>query len=248
MIVTVGTWRGLGGTTAALVLASCMAEQGPAWLVEADPAGGALAGRMRFEAHELGGLERVAFPVERTSPAEAFDRVAHRVGDLRIVSAPADPFRGHACHRPRVPWVPALHDLGGPVVVDIGRLRTGAPTRNLLSLADVVIMVTTPEVSAAVATTEWVHARGRVSPDDAALDDPIVLVVVVDVPGGIAFTRHALQADLASQWGEWLPWEPGTVDLIHRGASSDDRRLRRSPLLHAARRLVRSISSTEVLV
>jgi hypothetical protein len=87
-----------------------------------------------------------------------------------------------------------------------------------------------------------------VSPDDAALDDTIVRVVVVDVPGGIAFTRHALQADLASQWGEWLPWEPGTVDLIHRGASSDDRRLRRSPLLHAARRLVRSISSTEVLV
>ena len=67
MIVAVGAWRGTGATTTALMLASAMAaesslESDGAWFVEADPAGGVLAGRMPLPPGALGGLEQLAFP------------------------------------------------------------------------------------------------------------------------------------------------------------------------------------------
>jgi len=49
----------------------------------------------------------------------------------------------------------------------------------------------------------------------------------------VGFARDVLERELSSQWGGWLPWEPTTVDLVHRGAGADDRRLRRSPLMAA---------------
>lgn len=235
MIITVTSWRGVGCTTTALLLATALAEEGSAWLVEADPAGGVLAGRIHFDAHELGGLERIAFPNERLTGVEAFDAVAHLAGSLHIVAAPAAPFRAHACHAPRLPWTPVLHELEGPVVVDAGRLRAGSPSAALLALADVVVMVTAPEVTAAVATTEWLHAAGRVSSDDIALDETNTMVVIVDQPGGIAFGRAAIAAELGDAYAGWLPWEPVAVDLVHRGADLADRRLRRSGLVSAIR-------------
>ena len=67
MIVAVAGWRGVGSTTAALLLASAFAAQSTAdedaaWLVEADSAGGVLAGRMQLPAAALGGLEQLCFP------------------------------------------------------------------------------------------------------------------------------------------------------------------------------------------
>ncbi len=244
MIIAVTSWRGIGATTVSLVVAACLSEHDDAWLIEADPAGGTLTGRMQFAAHELGGLERVAFPSDRSTPLESLEAVAQHRGRLHIVTTPADPFRGHACHAPRVPWVPALHDLPGTVVVDVGRVRAGTPARALLAMADVVLLVTSPEVSAAVSTAEWVHAAGRVSAGDSGLDDIDVRVVVVDAPAGIGFARSALRADLVSAW---LPWDPVAVDLVHRGAAIDDRRVRRSGLVSATHALVRSLAQQEVM-
>ena len=243
MIIAVTSWRGVGATTVALLAAACIAEHDDAWIVEADPAGGTLSGRMTFAPHEVGGLERVAFPAEPTTPAESLRAVAHHRGRLHVVTAPADPFRGHACHAPRVPWVPALHDLPGSVVVDIGRVRAGTPARPILAMADVVLLVTSPEVSAAVSTAEWVQAAGRVSAADSSLDDADVRVVVVDAPAGLGFARSTLRTE---HWNAWLPWDPAAVDLVHRGADVDDRRLRRSPLIDAVRDLTRSVARQEV--
>jgi hypothetical protein len=245
MIIAVTSWRGVGATTVALLSAAALAERDDAWFIEADPAGGTLAGRMPFAAHELGGLERVAFPAERRTPLESLHAVAQHHGRLHIVTTPADPFRGHACHAPRVPWTPALRDLEGSVVVDIGRVRAGTPARAVLAMADVVLLVTSPEVSAAVSTAEWVQAAGRVSAGDAALEDLDMRVVVVDAPTGIGFARSTLRSD---HWDAWLPWEPTVVDLVHRGAELDDRRMRRSGLIGAIRELVRSLTEQEVTV
>ena len=112
MIIAVTCWRGLGATTAALALAAVAAESADtrdardsgAWLIEADPAGGVLSGRVSLSRSTIGGLERVAFPSERCSMVEAFHDVAHDHGRLRIVTSPADPFRAAACHRPRSAW------------------------------------------------------------------------------------------------------------------------------------------------
>jgi hypothetical protein len=245
VIVVVCSWRGIGATTSALLVADrfAAASDDGAWLIEADPAGGVLSGRLRLTPSEIGGLERVAFPTEPVSPVDAFRQVAQHRGSLHIVAAPADPFRAFACHSPRTPWVPALHDLGGVVVVDAGRIRAGAPTWQLLDMADVVLVVSSPEVSAAVASAEWVHARGRVSPADGGLSDATVRLLLVDGPGGIALSRATLHAELAEQFGGWLPWEPAAVDLVHRGASLDDRRLRRSPLAVAVTQLAAGLET-----
>ena len=117
MIIAVGSWRGTGATTAALLAGACLAvaDEAGAWLVEADPAGGVLAGRMHIAAQSVGGLERVAFPTERVSTLAAFEALAHVAGNLRVVAAPADPFRAHACERPRMPWGASLRGLPGSV-------------------------------------------------------------------------------------------------------------------------------------
>lgn len=238
MIVAVTSWRGTGTTTAALALAACAARDGSgAWLVEADPAGGVLAGRMRLAPTTVGGLERVAFPNDRCSVVEALHDVAHHHGRLRIVSSPADPFRAHACHRPRAAWSEALAELAGTVVIDIGRLRAGSPVWPLVQRADLMLAVTTPEVSAAVAAGEWLRTGGRVAPTEPGFDSATTRLVIVDSPGGVAFPRSGLLAELADECAGWLPWDPAAVDLLHRGASVDDRRLVRSPLITAAGRI-----------
>ena len=240
MIVAVGCWRGVGATTTSLLAATRMAaiDENGAWLVEADPAGGVLAGRIATPPHCIGGLERVAFPTERLSVTELFMAAAHVAGGLRIVFGPADPFRAFACHQPRMPWAPALRDLPGSVIVDIGTVRAGSPIWPVLAQVDAVLLVASPEASAAVAAVEWVNAAGRISPADPGLLDTPVYIVFVESPAGIAFPKAAVQAELADQCGGWLPWEPTTVDLVHRGAGGSDRRLRRSALMGAVNQVI----------
>ena len=228
MIIAVASWRGTGATTAALALAAAVASRGDgAWLVEADPAGGVLAGRMHLAAYALAGLEQVAFPSQGRAAVEVLHEVAQHIGSFDVVAAPADPYRAFACHQPRVPWVPALTELPGTVVVDVGRLRAGTPVWPLLQVADEVVLATSAEVSEAVASHEWLLAGGRVSHSDPGLDDGRGRVLVVDSPGGVAFPRAGLLADLGDRCVGWLPLDPATVDLLHRGAPVGDRRLRR---------------------
>lgn len=250
MIIAVGCWRGVGATTTALLAATCLAatDEAGAWLVEADPAGGVLAGRIDVPAHCLGGLERVAFPTERISLAESMASTAHVNASLHIVLGPADPFRAFACHQPRVPWAPALRDLPGSVVIDVGTVRAGSPVWPVLAQADVVVLVSSPEVSSAVAAAEWVRAAGRVSPADPGLLDTSARIVFVDSPTGIALARTTLQTDLDAQCAGWLPWEPSTVDLVHRGAAASDRRLRRSSLMGAVNQMVLELTAPEAVV
>ena len=245
MIVAVASWRGIGATTAALFIATCLAasdEQG-AWLVEADPAGGVIAGRMQLPQRSVGGLERVAFPSERGAVSAAFETVAHHAGGLRVVAAPADPFRAFACHQPRAPWVAALRELPGSVVVDVGTLRAVSPAWPVLALADCVLLVSSPEVSSAVASADWLQAGGRVSPTDTGLLEAKARLVFVESQSGVAFAKATLLAELGDKCVGWLPWEPATVDLVHRGASATDRRLRRSPLVAAVSQLLLGISA-----
>lgn len=219
-----------------------MRDDGETWLIEADPAGGAIAGRIRIPGNTVGGLERVAFPTERIAPLDAFASVAYNAASLHIVTAPSDPFRAHACHQPRLPWIASLRELVGDVIVDVGRVRSGAPTWPILAMADVVLLATSPEVSAAVSTSEWLQAGGRVSPADPGLAPEKARLLFVDSPGGVQFPRTMLSDELGDHFGAWLPWEPTAVDLIHRGALPDDRRLRRSALLAAVTHLAADVT------
>jgi len=248
VIIAIGAWRGTGATVTALALAAAAAEHGDsAWLVEADPAGGVLAGRVQLAPYAVGGLERVAFPAERRAVVEALHEVSQRVGEVNIIAAPADPFRAYSCHQPRVPWSSALAELPGTVVVDVGRLRAGSPAWPLLRAADEVLLVSSPEVAAMVASQEWVQLGGRVSPTEPGLEPDGSRIVVIDTPAGVAFPRSGLMAELGSACAGWLPWEPTAVDLLYRGASLADRRLRKSPFATAARRLATNVLRTELV-
>lgn len=252
MIIAVGSFRGVGATTVALALAAACAEQQPegAWLVEADPAGGVLGGRVRLAQYAVGGLERVAFPTQRHTAVEALHEVAQPLGGVNLVASPADPFRAYACHQPRSPWIPGLRELPGVVVVDIGRIRAGTPAWPLVHAADQLLLVAPDEVAAMVASDEWLRAEGRVSPADAGLQGQVCRMVVVASPSGVAFPRAGLQHDLGERCAGWLPWDTTAVDLLHRGAPFSDRRLRKSALAQAvavlAARVTASADGAEV--
>jgi hypothetical protein len=241
VITVVTSWRGIGATTTAFLLAAEFAVQEPSWLIEADPAGGVMAGRVELATAAFAGLERIAFGPAGMSAPELFGSVAQTLGSLRLVAAPADPLRAHTCHRPRVPWNSLLRSLDGDVVVDAGRHRPGSPSGALLRDADVVVVVTAPEVAAVVATGEWMRANGRAAADEAGFGDVPCVVAVVAAPGGVTFAEHTLRADFGDRFGAWLDWEPITVDRLLRGDSTVDRWSRRSALLAGVRQLAAAV-------
>lgn len=249
MIVVVTSWRGIGASTTAFLLAAQLTGDEPAWLVEADPAGGVWAGRVDVAPTKIAGLEHVAFGPSGLEPFEQFSEVAQPVGAVRVITAPADPYRAFTCHRPRVAWPAMLGSLPGDVVVDAGRHRSGSPVGALWRVADVVVLVTSPEVADVVASGEWLRANGRVAADEPGIGDVPCRVAVVAAPGGVSFSEQAIHSDLGDRFGAWLDWEPTTVDLMLRGASATDRRLRRSALLVGTHRLADAVRhSAEVQV
>ena len=242
MIVGVGSWRGLGATTTAALVARRLAARGESpWLVEADPAGGVLSARLDGGALPPGSLEEVAFPARRGRAIERFEDVAFDWCGVRVITAPGDPFRAWTCHHPRLAWAPTLRDLDGPVVVDLGRLRGGGPVDAVLQQLDVLLLVSTADVVELVATAEWTALHGRAAASDQGLAVDIARVVVVDAPTTApsrSATRSMVDYELGDRFAAWLPWSPETVDMIHAGVPANDRRLRRQPLIHAADHLV----------
>ena len=223
----------------------CASEDRVVWMIEADPAGGVLSGRVDMDPAAVGGLERVAFPSGHMTSLESFDEIAHRVGSLRLVSAPVDPFRSYACHHSRSAWVTSLSELGELVVVDVGRIRAATVAWDVMSVADVVVVVSSAEIASIVSSAEWAHAGGRVSPGDPVLADGVARVCVVDSPGGICFPRSTLMADLGSTCVGWIPWDPSAVDLLHRGAAMPDRGFRRSGFMPAVGRLAKQLMDAD---
>lgn len=234
MIIGVTSWRAVGTTTTALALASAIGAQhaNGSWLVECDPCGGVLAGRIRMAPNCVGGLERLAVLASSNLDADDVVEVAHPLGGVRVVTAPADPFRAQACHGSRSGWLRVLRSLDAPVVLDVG--RCAAPVWKVLGEVDQIVLVACPEVSAAVASSEWVNVRGRTSSDVPGFGDSPLRVVFVDSPATTSFSRSQLQNEMADVWGGWLPWEPATVAQLYERGTFDDRLLRKSAFARAA--------------
>jgi MinD-like ATPase involved in chromosome partitioning or flagellar assembly len=236
VIVGIGCWRGSGATTTSVALAAAAVARGQApWLIEADPAGGVLAARFQRGTVEAGALEHVAFPDTRSTAVERFHAAAADVHGIRVVTAAGDPFRAWACHSPRTPWAPALRELDGPVLVDLGRLRGATPTGDVIEQCDVVLLVTDTDAISIVATLDWADARGRVSPSDTAMPVDRTLLAVLDAPTvHHPIGRADIEAELGPRFAGWLPWDPAAVRAVHAGVPLTDRRLRRSDLAQAA--------------
>lgn len=235
MIIGVGSWRGTGATTTALLLAASIAassDSEPCWLIEADPAGGVLAARLALPRDAAGALERIAFPTGRSaSTTDRFADVAAHVGPLRVVTAPGDPFRAWACHTPRLAWASLLRELDGTVVVDLGRMRGGSPLGALVAQLDLVLLTSVPDPVSLLADAMWIESSGRVSPAESGSPVSAARLVVIDSPAVVErIGRTTVERELGHHLAAWLPWSPTTVDAVMRGESLDDRRLRRQLL------------------
>jgi cellulose biosynthesis protein BcsQ len=240
MIVALTSWRGIGTTTAALSLSRAAAARGARpVLVEADPAGGVLAGRLAQVTG--GGLEALAFPPRRSTTSDDVLAAAVDHDGIELVTASGDPFRAWSCHQPRVPWAPALRELGErrDVIVDLGRMRGASPAAALLAIADVVLVVSDADVVSLAGTLDWVAALGRVSPVDQPLAADTVRALVVEAPTALEPVRRVdAEADLGDRLAGWLPWSPACASALTSGRTSVPRVARRSPLLRAASELL----------
>ncbi|WP_420451658.1 hypothetical protein [Ilumatobacter sp.] len=243
-VVAVATWRGLGASASALLLAAGAAAQGTrSWLVEADPAGGVLAARAP-SLRAGSGLEQVAFSTTGAGALDDLEGASRRLGQVSVVTGSFEPFRAWSTvASPRLDWIAALRRLEGVVVVDVGSLRGGAaPTAKVLEIADVVVLVTTPEPASLGATVAWMDARGRVAPGLAGLSADTSRLLVVDAPvaAGEAFTS-SVATEVGDRFAGWWPWEPKVLDHLHRGGSLDHRAVRRSTLPRAVAASVASL-------
>jgi hypothetical protein len=240
MIVGVGSWRGVGATTTALAIAASMAaDDAQPWLIEADPAGGVLAARLSVERADAGSLERLAFPTARSATLDRFEQAAVSIAGIRVITAPGDPFRAWGCHVPRLAWPALLRELDAPVVVDLGRLRGGAPNASLLAHLDQLLLVSNPDTVSLAATMQWADALGKSSPVDHGLPLDLTRVAIVDAPiVAERVSRTDAETELGDRFAGWLPWAPETIELLHRGAAFGDRRVRRHPLAQATDHLV----------
>lgn len=242
MIVGVGCWRGTGATTTAMLLAGALGERaGSAWLVEADAAGGVLASRLGLAHDDLDGpggvgIERLASARgDRSGEIRLLEDVGVDLGTFTLVPAPADPFRAAPCLMSRVGWTRVLPELSAPVVVDLGRLRPGAVPWPVVGVVDLLLVVTTPDAAAMVATDDWIAASGQVTQGDTGFGDTPARIAVVDVPGPEQrFSRRVAEAELGERLAGWLPWSPDGVAAALGGADLADRRVRRRGLASAA--------------
>ncbi len=236
-LIAVGSWRGTGATTSALLLAAAAATGGePVWLVEADPSGGVLTSR----APDLAGvnsLGRVAFESVGETANRALEACARPLGRVNVVAGPWDSFQAwSAIATPRTPWVDALRRLDGTVVVDVGSLRGGSvPSWPIIERADALVMVTMPEPAALTSTVAWMDAKGQSAPGIAGLSLDTARLLVVDAPlaSGERFDV-SVSSELGSRFVGWWPWEPKVVDHLYRGGSLDHKSIRRFALVRAA--------------
>lgn len=225
---------GPGGTTFALGLAAAAAEHGSSWLVEADPAGGVLVGRCE----QLRGdrsLVDLAFPGPYAAGGglELATAAAQPLGHTNVVIAPEAPAQAYECvARPRHRWPAQLRALPGRVVVDCGRLFPGSPALDLLRLADVVVVVTSPEGGDVYRFVQWASEGQRV------VESPLL---VTSGPG--RFPPKALAREVGDAYLGALPAAPREVDLLLRGASTTHRQLYRSELVRSLLGRLQSIDA-----
>jgi hypothetical protein len=241
--IAVGTVKGsIGATTTALALAAALAERHPTLLVESDPSGGSLAGTCPV-LHPAPSLEAMMAERRDRAGLDQLLACAQTLGDVSVALCPAEPFRAHlVVGQPRSPWIDTLRDVDAHVVCDVGRVYPGSPSWPVLDVADLVLLVAATDPMSLAANVEWADQLGRVAPAVEGLALDVTSIVLVTPPGvGRARPSPAAAAkELGRRLAGLLPWDPASVDLLHRGASLRHRSLRRSALAASARALVAS--------
>lgn len=243
MLIAVCCDRGApGSTTTSLALGVSTPE--PTIVVETDPYGGDLA--LRCVAP---GGHGEAFPPTPTvltlateartsvTPGLAASKAHEFTGSTRIVPGHFSAEQAAGVKN----WAPlaeALRASASRVVADLGRIHSSSPTIPVAAAADVVVMVTRPEVGAVMHLKDRLE---RLAPVLANIRNapPVVVPVVVtskrQAGGVVAEVGRMLApsnaAGVIAGIG-WIALDPAGVEAMHAGQVGGKNA--RSPLLKSA--------------
>lgn len=240
-MISVGSLRGApGATTIAALLSWAWPDTGlPRFVIEADPAGGAIAPRWQH----LNGLAWEPGLLELATARSDIDRSAleHNsqplAGNLRVLPARAMPAQvAAALTNLGDDGVAQLHSLStGPgraadITIDVGRIDLAGPAGPILEQSELVLIVLRPrldEVNAALVSADALSEAGV----------PIGLVCIGDRPYKPKEIGNEAGADLVLQ----LPDDRRSGELFHANGFAW-RGLRRSPLGRAMRTVAAAVA------
>jgi hypothetical protein len=196
-----------GATTVAAVLGYCRR----ATVVEADPAGGDVAGWMGWPDVGLSDLAAAAVRHGRLRVEDLRGCARITPAGVPVVAAPLGP-EGAAGSTARV--VEALPKLATEtdLVVDAGRLDPAAPAARLLARADAVVLLVVPVAG------ELARLRARL-PGLVRLCGRRLAVVLVDAAcsGQLRYPAGEVSRVLGCPVAAWLPYDPRTAAMVATG-------------------------------
>lgn len=221
MFAVAGTKGAPGATTLCLGLARCWRAARPVLLVEADPEGGCLAGRLGLS-EEPGLATLAAAGRHELSPRVLEGQLQSAPDGVALIVAPSSPALARAALRTAADGLAAalagLRDT--PVVVDLGRLEAQSPAVPLAGGAEQVIFTTRPTLEGADALAVRLAELGE-------LRRRCRLVTVGDGPYG----GDEIAQVLAVEHLGHLPHDPAGATSLW---SATDKSLRRRHLLLGA--------------
>jgi MinD-like ATPase involved in chromosome partitioning or flagellar assembly len=217
-----GSVRSCGVTTLTVALAATWPAERRVLVVEADPAGGTLAGASGWPP-EPSLVSLAAASRRGGDPSRAWEHCQQLPGGGEVLPGPASADQAHDALAMLGGLLGAFGELDADVLVDCGRLDSGSPVHGLWERADRAVLVARPRLADLQAVATWLEthpfAGGRLG-----------LVTVGEGPYPDAEITEALGIEVLAR----VPWDPVAASgLMSVPASA--RELRLAPLVRAAR-------------
>lgn len=232
LLAVVSAKHSPGATTTAAALATAATDDGPALLVEADPAGGDLAARHRLSLDPS--LVSLAAAGRHRAELDASldDHCQPLPAGPAVLLAPTSPSQTNAALRSLCPQLfDTLTRRAGTVVVDGGRWPADGAATPLIEAADTILLVARPNLEG----VEHVRARlGAVA--DPALRRRIAVVLVGDRP----YPPDEVAGVVAVEVAGVIALDGRGVRALEDGATGAA--LRRSALIRSARTVLGNVS------
>jgi hypothetical protein len=228
-VVTFGSVRSCAVTTVALALAATWPSRsdsggGRVLLIEADPAGGTLAGSSGWPAEPS--LVSLAAAARRGGDPElVWEHCQELPGGTAVLAGPASADQARHALGMLEGWLGRLGALHADVLVDCGRLDPASPVLGLWEKGERSVLVARPCLADLQAVATRLEAGSFAG-------DRLGLVVVGEGRYPDGEIAEALGVEVLAR----LPWDPDAAQaLVSVPASA--RELRMAPLVRAARTL-----------
>jgi MinD-like ATPase involved in chromosome partitioning or flagellar assembly len=225
-----------GVSTLASVVGAVWPRDRQIVIAECDPSGNDLAAR--FGLSPRLGMTSLVLAHRRTSFGESMSTLDAHVqalpGGLEVLVGPVTPDASSSLDRELGAVVPTIFPEGSDILVDCGRILSGAGgQRGLLKVADHVVVVTRPD-AAALAHAQWTLDLVR----NLATTGTCSVAVVGPSPFRVAEIEHALQVRVLGP----VPFD-GKSAAMACGSPGKTHRFTKSGLVASARNLVDRILS-----